>query len=461
MSLRPGQIDPLLGKTLADRFEIIERIGEGGMGVVYRARQISVDRMVAIKVLNAEVANDPTWVQRFINEARACSKLQHPNTIRLIDFGQSSKDGLLFIAMEFLDGMNLRQALERSGKMPPQRVLKIMAQACQSLAEAHAHQIIHRDLKPDNLFIINMAGSPDFVKVLDFSVAKLRQQGQAAQTQAGVVFGTPQYMSPEQGRGLPLDARSDIYSLGIVAYELLSGQAPFSSQNPMEVLAMHVRTPVPPIPGVPDRVMHVVMRSLAKDPAQRYQTVEQLLVDCQAALSDVSSPMASSSAPPIAPAAEQKTLFVPSGPGPGAPAAQPTQPSPASPASPGNAEARTMLAMPSANLQDQLAALRAQNLGGAPPAAMSSPPAAQTEVGPPPPQGGEKKTMLLDSSEGIVSFAQQAPPAAMATPVGSPFRHQVADEPIEEGASPLYWVACIVGGAGMGVLAYLVIVAVT
>src|SRR5688572_9467659 len=165
---KPGAIDPLLGKILVDRFEVIERIGEGGMGVVYRARQISVDRPVAIKVLNAQVAGDPTWVQRFINEAKACSKLQHPNTIRLIDFGQS-KEGLLYIAMEFLDGVNLRQAMERSGAMPATRVLKILLQACQSLAEAHALQIIHRDLMPDNLFIINLPGSPDFVKVLDFS----------------------------------------------------------------------------------------------------------------------------------------------------------------------------------------------------------------------------------------------------------------------------------------------------
>src|SRR5215510_12322326 len=279
--------DPLLGKVLADRFEMLDRIGEGGMGVVYRARQIAVDRIVAIKVLNAQVAQDPQWVGRFINEAKACSKLQHPNTVRLFDFRQT-REGLLFMAMEFLDGQSIRTAIDRYGRFHPVRVLRIISQCCQSLAEAHNLGIIHRDIKPDNLFLVTVGGQPDFLKVLDFSVAKLKQQsGSAMQTQAGVVFGTPNYMSPEQGRGLPLDARSDIYALGIVAYEMLVGRPPFSSQNPMEVLAMHVRTPVPPMPGVPDRVAQIVMRALSKDPAHRQQNVEQLHNDCQSALAEM------------------------------------------------------------------------------------------------------------------------------------------------------------------------------
>src|SRR5215470_1017082 len=302
--------DPLLGKVLADRFEMLDRIGEGGMGVVYRARQISVDRTVAIKVLNAQVAQDPQWVGRFINEAKACSKLQHPNTVRLIDFGQT-RDGLLFMAMEFLDGMSLRTAIDRGGRMAPARVLKIIMQCCQSLAEAHGLGIIHRDIKPDNLFLVTLAGQPDFVKVLDFSVAKLKQAaGSAMQTQAGVVFGTPNYMSPEQGRGLPLDARSDIYALGIVAYEMLMGRPPFSSQNPMEVLAMHVRTPVPPLVGIPDRISQVVMRALAKDPAHRQQTVEQLHNECQNAIIEMGTPGNMSGSVPVQPPLQQQRTMI-------------------------------------------------------------------------------------------------------------------------------------------------------
>jgi serine/threonine-protein kinase len=481
MSAKPGMIDPLLGKTLADRFEIIERIGEGGMGVVYKARQISVDRLVAIKVLNAQVAQDPTWVQRFINEARATSKLQHPNTIRLVDFGQS-REGLLFIAMEFLDGVNLRQALERQGPMPPQRVLKILVQTCQSLAEAHALGIIHRDLKPDNLFLINIPGSPDYVKVLDFSVAKLRQQGSAAQTQAGVVFGTPQYMSPEQGRGLPLDTRSDIYALGIVAYEMLTGRVPFSSANPMEVLAMHVRTPPPPLPGVPDRVVQIVMRCLAKEPGQRYQTVEQMLADCQAAAAEYSAGV-HQQMPQRPVAAEQKTLFagampqVPQMPQMAPQMAQGGMQAGAGMAGPAIAapEAKTMMAMPGmpgiANIQQQIQQLQAQRGAGGAPAASPMPS---------PMPDAPQRTMLLENSEGIVSFAQQGaqpkPQMPMQPGMGgmqaAPMQHPhgaqpgmdagmsgpAVDIPEEKsGSSPLFWIICIVCGVGIGILAYIIV----
>src|SRR6478735_5460100 len=207
--------DPFVGKVIDGRYEIQARIGEGGMGVVYKARQMSIDRIIALKMLNQQMANDPTWVQRFYNEAKACSRLQHPNTIRMFDFGQTS-DGRLFMTMEFLDGISLRAALAQ-GPLAPQRVVKILIQCCASLAEAHSIGIIHRDIKPDNVFLLNMAGSPDVAKLLE---------GDRMKTQAGVVFGTPQYMSPEQGRGLQLDARSDLYALGILAYEMLTGRLP-------------------------------------------------------------------------------------------------------------------------------------------------------------------------------------------------------------------------------------------
>ncbi|HVK78384.1 MAG TPA: serine/threonine-protein kinase [Kofleriaceae bacterium] len=280
--------DPLIGTVLDGRYEILARIGEGGMGVVYKARQVSIDRVIAIKVLNPQMAQDPTWVQRFGNEARACSRLQHPNTIRMFDFGQTS-DGRYFLTMEFLEGNVLRQAIQQ-GPMAPHRVVKVLIQCCASLAEAHSIGIIHRDIKPDNVFLLNMAGSPDFVKLLDFSVAKLLQENDRMKTQAGVVFGTPQYMSPEQGRGLPLDARSDLYALGILAFEMLTGRVPFNDDNPMTVLQMHLRAELPPLPpNIPPNVAMVVRRALEKDPSRRYQSAGEMMQHCQQVFAELNS----------------------------------------------------------------------------------------------------------------------------------------------------------------------------
>jgi serine/threonine-protein kinase len=241
--------------------------------------------VIALKMLNTQVAGDPTWVQRFANEARACSRLQHPNTIRMFDFGQT-KDGRLFMTMEFLDGMSLREALSK-GPMAPHRVVKVLIQCCASLAEAHSIGIIHRDIKPDNVFLLNMAGSPDFVKLLDFSVAKLLE-GDRMKTQAGVVFGTPQYMSPEQGRGLPLDARSDLYALGILAFEMLTGNVPFNDENPMTVIQMHLHAAIPPLPAsIPQSVQQIVRRALEKEPNRRYQSAGEMMQYCQQVFAEV------------------------------------------------------------------------------------------------------------------------------------------------------------------------------
>ncbi|HWE28490.1 MAG TPA: serine/threonine-protein kinase, partial [Polyangia bacterium] len=277
--------DPLVGKTLADRFEIIERIGEGGTGVVYRAKQLSVDRTIAIKVLGAHVSTDPSWVKRFHNEARAASRLDHPNTVRLIDFGQT-KEGLLFIAMEYLHGKSLHAEIDRVTRLPPNRVLRIMSQMCASLSEAHNQGIIHRDIKPDNVYLVDMKGAGDYVKVLDFSVAKL-DAPDAQVTRAGVVFGTPQYMSPEQGRGIPLDARSDIYAVGIVAYEMLTGKPPFDAKVPTEVVMMHLRDKPAPLVGLPPQLMDIVMRALEKDPNKRQQSADALDQECQQCLAEL------------------------------------------------------------------------------------------------------------------------------------------------------------------------------
>ncbi|MCS6912355.1 MAG: serine/threonine-protein kinase [Myxococcales bacterium] len=274
--------DPLVGKVLADRFEILSRIGEGGTGVVYKARQIAVDRMVAIKVLGAHVSQDPSWVKRFHNEARAAARLDHPNTVRLIDFGET-KEGLLFIAMEFLQGRSLAEEIARIGRLPPQRMLRILQQMCRSLHEAHTHGIIHRDIKPDNVFLVDVKGSGDFVKVLDFSVAKI-DAPDAQATRAGLVFGTPAYMSPEQARGVKLTPQSDIYSCGIVAYEMLTGKPPFEAKLPMEVVMMHLRQKPAPLTGFPEQVAALVMKALEKQPQHRQQSAEEMAEECQRCL---------------------------------------------------------------------------------------------------------------------------------------------------------------------------------
>src|SRR4051812_3498266 len=336
-----GAGDPFVGKVIDGRYEIQARIGEGGMGVVYKARQTSIDRVIAIKMLNAQMAADPTWVQRFYNEAKACSRLQHPNTIRMFDFGQSAADGRLFMTMEFLDGVSLREALSK-GPMAPQRVVKVLIQCCASLAEAHSIGIIHRDIKPDNVFLLNMAGSPDFVKLLDFSVAKLLE-GDRMKTQAGVVFGTPQYMSPEQGRGLPLDARSDLYALGILAFEMLTGNVPFNDENPMTVIQMHLHGGVPPLPQtIPYSVQQIVRRALEKDPSRRYQSSGEMMQHCQQVFAEVSQGGMS-----IGAGGMPKTMFAggPPGMAPTMPQGMPPQGYPPPMAAPSNQ--KTMLAQPS------------------------------------------------------------------------------------------------------------------
>jgi serine/threonine-protein kinase len=304
----------LVGKVIDGRFEILERVGEGGMGVVYKVRQVPIGRIVAMKVLSQEMAEDPNWVMRFEREARASSQLQHPNTIRMFDFGKT-REGRLFMTMEFLDGRSLRQVIAEDAPLDGMRVLKILVQCCASLAEAHAAGIIHRDIKPDNVFLLTMAGSPDFVKLLDFSVAKLLQESDGMRTQAGIVFGTPQYMSPEQGRGLPLDARSDLYALGILAFEMLTGYVPFHhDQNPMIVLQMHVQKAVPPLPpSVAPVVQQVVYKALEKDPAKRYQSAGEMMQACQQVVAQLEAERAGRNRPAAMPppsdfGPEQKTI---------------------------------------------------------------------------------------------------------------------------------------------------------
>lgn len=279
----PGA-DPMLGRTIGGRFEILSRIGAGGMGIVYKARQVGIDRIVAVKMLLKELAHDEKVIKRFKVEALAVSRLNHPNTIRIFDFGQAD-DGTLYFAMEYLDGSSLEEALRKEGTFPARRTLHVLRQIAASLIEAHEKGIVHRDLKPDNVYLTKVGEDADFVKVLDFGVAKLREadKRQGTVTQAGTIFGTPRYMAPEQCRSMAVDQRADLYALGIIAYEMLVGHAPFDAENPLAILIQHVQEPPRPMAEarpdieVPEEVEALVRKCLEKSPEHRFQHASDLV----------------------------------------------------------------------------------------------------------------------------------------------------------------------------------------
>ena len=279
--------DPLVGRTLNGRFSITEPIGIGGMGKVYKAMQAPLDRVVALKVLNPSFPStkDPGFQQRFLREASLTSKLRHPNTVTVIDYGQSD-DGIYYIAMEYLEGRTLAQVLTQSGSLPWSRVIAIVQQVCRSLREAHGIGIVHRDLKPANIMLLNESDQ-DLVKVLDFGLVKSIAEGDAQPlspeiTQSGTFLGSPQYMAPEQARNVA-DARSDIYSLGVVMYQMLQGRPPFIARDHLELIFAHCKEPPPPFNSlrphipVPADIEQVVMRCMEKDPARRYQSMDEML----------------------------------------------------------------------------------------------------------------------------------------------------------------------------------------
>ena len=237
--------DPLIGTVFDGKYVIDALIGVGGMGKVYRGRNLRTEHSIAIKTLMPELVHDESLVRRFEVEAKAASNLSHPNTIRVYDHGNEGK--LLWMVMELLDGISLERALNIERAIEPRRLIGLMRQVCASLAEAHGKGLIHRDLKPDNIFLNRAGGEADFVKVLDFGVAKLKDPkfGSEKLTQAGMIFGTPRYMSPEQARAKELDERSDIYALGVIMFECLTGKAPFEAADPIGVLVKHCNEPVP------------------------------------------------------------------------------------------------------------------------------------------------------------------------------------------------------------------------
>lgn len=260
------------------RFEILERIGAGGMGTVYKGVQKSVGRPVAIKVLSPDHASNPSGVVRFIREANVVSRLAHPNIVSVIDFGRDANGNLLLV-MELLDGEPLRQTLRRQGKLSVGRAVSIATQVLSALRVAHGAGIIHRDLKPENIFLCRVDGG-DLVKVLDFGVAKLLASDVGDQTTAGSLVGTLRYMAPEQIAGDPPDARVDLYATGVVLYEMLTGTLPYDYKDRLQLLRAVINDPPIPIhvraPDLPPTLCDVVMRAIAKEPRERFASAEEL-----------------------------------------------------------------------------------------------------------------------------------------------------------------------------------------
>ena len=284
-------IDPLIGQTIRGTYFVQERIGGGGMGQVYKATQLNLDRPVALKLLRPSFHSDPTIVQRFQREARAASKLHHPNVIAVLDFGQTV-DGTLFMAMEYVPGRDLLTVLRGEFPLGERRVVHLAAQVLSGLSEAHAAGIVHRDLKPANVMVETRRDEPDFVKVVDFGIAQIQEpgDGDGQLTQAGLICGTPDYMSPEQASLLPIDARSDLYSVGILLYQMLTGRHPFDAATPPAMVQAHAVQPPPPMAercppghGVSPALEALVLRALAKSAADRFPSAEAMrreLIEC-------------------------------------------------------------------------------------------------------------------------------------------------------------------------------------
>jgi serine/threonine-protein kinase len=285
----PGENDPYIDTVVADRYKVIRKLGEGGMGVVYLAEHVFIEKKVALKILSEDFARKADLVARFMQEAKAASKIGHENIIDITDFGETAS-GSVFFAMEFLDGNDLAHEVREHGPMPFERAHYIMNQLCRALGAAHTKGIIHRDLKPENIYLIEREGKPDFVKVLDFGIAKISSfdEGGSRLTRTGMIFGTPEYMSPEQAKGDRPDHRVDIYAAGCILYEMLTGDVPFHAETFMGVLTKHMfEAPEPPSQRAPDagvtpELEAVVMKALAKDRDQRFQTMKEFALALEA-----------------------------------------------------------------------------------------------------------------------------------------------------------------------------------
>lgn len=284
-----NQGDPMVGQLMPGGYRILDLLGVGGMGRVYRAEQQTLGRTVAIKVIHPHLLADDKSLVRFLTEARATSQLNHPNTVSVIDFGKLD-DGKPYLVMEFLRGQNLAQVQASEGLFELPRIVNVLRQVLLALGEAHALDIIHRDLKPENIVLEPLRRGGDFVKVVDFGLAKLIADGGTGVTMPGIVCGTPDFMSPEQGRGDPIDGRSDLYAVGVVLFWMLTGRLPFESESATQVVLMHINSSLPdPRELVPQReisasLLQVVYKALAKSPHERFQDASEFSDALEASL---------------------------------------------------------------------------------------------------------------------------------------------------------------------------------
>jgi serine/threonine protein kinase len=324
--------EDLIGKELLGQFRVLERIGRGGMGEVYKADQPAMERLVAIKILHAKLAKRVDLVSRFRREARAMSRLSHPNTVRVFLYGHLEDTDQLYIVMEYLDGVDLARLVRRDGPMEPTRAIRVMIQVLGALEEAHSVGVIHRDLKPENILLTKQGGMSDFPKVLDFGLAKIHENklrpGSMVLTREGMVFGTPEFMSPEQARGEIMDSRSDIYSVALIFYELVTGRLPFPKSKPMEYISHHINTEPTPVSernpniNLPSKLDPIVARALEKGRDNRYQSAREfadalktLLPRSQQSVSERALPQSKGGAAQTQPIRQQRNRSLSAAPG--------------------------------------------------------------------------------------------------------------------------------------------------
>lgn len=298
---RAGNEDRLIGQVLAGKYRIDDKIDEGGMGCVYRATHVLMEKVIAVKVLHPALAADDRVVARFTREAKAASRISHPHAINVTDFGES-ENGIVYLVMEYLRGRTLKEIVRSGGPMSLERTVEIVRQVGGALEAAHNEGVVHRDLKSDNIMLDEATGG-DWAKVLDFGIAKIQQTERSVHetdpglTAPNLIIGTPQYMSPEQcSQASDIDARSDIYSFGVIVYEMLAGHVPFSGDSPTATMMKHIQEPPPSIlderPDLPEGVGRVLARALAKRPEDRFQKATELA----AALAEAAAAVPSASA---------------------------------------------------------------------------------------------------------------------------------------------------------------------